>query len=62
MIAINDGFYLESAVYSILRKYFRGKSCYVDLLDLFHEVCGFLRYTMEPFKGTQVTVFGEESF
>ena len=38
LVAINDSFYLESAIYAILRKYFKGKSYYVDLMDLFHEV------------------------
>ena len=38
MIAINDSFMLESAIYYILKKHFRQESYYVDLLDLFHEV------------------------
>ncbi|CAK9438188.1 uncharacterized protein LODBEIA_P24630 [Lodderomyces beijingensis] len=37
-IAINDSFMLEGAIYEILRRHFRQDSCYVDLLDLFHEV------------------------
>lgn len=37
MIAINDSFYLESAIYVILKKYFKSKPYYVDILELFHE-------------------------
>lgn len=39
MIAINDSFMLESAIYYLLKKHFRQEPYYVDLLDLFHEVC-----------------------
>ncbi|KAJ3204853.1 Farnesyl pyrophosphate synthetase [Dinochytrium kinnereticum] len=38
MVAINDGFIVESIIYRLLKKYFRSEACYVDLLDLFHEV------------------------
>lgn len=38
MIAINDSFILESAIYFFLKKYFRQDSYYVDLVELFHEV------------------------
>ena len=38
MIAINDAFMLESFIYVLLRKYFRGHPNYVDVLELFHEV------------------------
>jgi len=38
MIAINDAFMLESAIYILLKKHFRQDKCYVDLLELFHEV------------------------
>ncbi|EGS21018.1 putative farnesyl pyrophosphate protein [Thermochaetoides thermophila DSM 1495] len=38
MIAINDAFMLESAIYTLLRKYFRDHPCYVDMIELFHEV------------------------
>jgi farnesyl diphosphate synthase len=38
MIAINDAFMLEAALYSLLKKYFRNHPRYVDLLELFHEV------------------------
>lgn len=36
--AINDSFYLESAIYILLKKYCGGKGYYVKLLELFHEV------------------------
>jgi len=38
MIAINDSFMLESAIYILLKKYFRSDKSYIDLLELFHEV------------------------
>ncbi|KAK3934818.1 farnesyl pyrophosphate synthetase [Diplogelasinospora grovesii] len=38
MIAINDAFMLESAIYTLLKKFFRTHPRYVDLLELFHEV------------------------
>jgi farnesyl diphosphate synthase len=38
MIAINDAFLLESFVFQILKKHFRSESCYLDLVELFHEV------------------------
>lgn len=38
MVAINDAFLLESAIYLLLKKYFRSHAAYVDLLELFHEV------------------------
>lgn len=38
MVAINDAFMLEAAIYSLLKKYFRSHPRYVELLELFHEV------------------------
>jgi farnesyl diphosphate synthase len=38
MIAINDAFMLESAIYLILKKHFRSHPAYLDLIELFHEV------------------------
>jgi farnesyl diphosphate synthase len=38
MIAINDAFMLEAAIYILLKKYFRQERNYVDLMELFHEV------------------------
>lgn len=38
MIAINDAFILESAIYVLLKKYFRETSYYVDLFELFQEI------------------------
>lgn len=37
MIAINDAFMLESAIYTLLKKHFRSHPSYVDMLELFHE-------------------------
>jgi farnesyl diphosphate synthase len=38
MIAINDSFMLEASIYNLLKRHFRHLPCYVDLLELFHEV------------------------
>lgn len=38
MKAINDAFYLESAIYALLKKHIRDQPYYVDIVDLFHEV------------------------
>lgn len=38
MIAINDAFMLESAIYTLLKKYFRDHPSYVAFIELFHEV------------------------
>jgi farnesyl diphosphate synthase len=38
MIAINDAFMLEAAIYVLLKKYFRDHRSYVDMVELFHEV------------------------
>ncbi|KAI9676445.1 MAG: Farnesyl pyrophosphate synthetase [Caeruleum heppii] len=38
LIAINDAFMLESSIYVLLKKYFRDRPCYLDLLELFHEI------------------------
>ncbi|KAG9242934.1 farnesyl diphosphate synthase [Calycina marina] len=37
MVSINDAFMLESAIYVLLKKYFRQHPAYVDLMELFHE-------------------------
>ena len=37
MIAINDSFMLEAAIYHLLKVHFRSQPYYADLLDLFHE-------------------------
>ncbi|GLT80250.1 hypothetical protein SLA2020_517020 [Shorea laevis] len=38
LIAVNDGILLRNHIGRIIRKHFRGKPYYVDLLDLFNEV------------------------
>ena len=38
MEAINDGMFLESSIYTLLKKYFRSQPYYVDLMELFHQV------------------------
>ncbi|KAI1414382.1 terpenoid synthase [Hypoxylon sp. FL1857] len=37
MVAINDAFMLESAIYMLLKKYFKTHPSYVDMIELFHE-------------------------
>jgi farnesyl diphosphate synthase len=37
MVAINDAFMLEAAIFHLLRGHFRGQPFYGDLVDLFHE-------------------------
>lgn len=37
MIAINDAFMLESAIYHLIKAHFRSEPFYIDLVDLFHE-------------------------
>ncbi|KAK8038085.1 Farnesyl pyrophosphate synthetase [Apiospora phragmitis] len=38
MIAINDAFLLESAIYLLLKQHFKTHPAYIDLVELFHEV------------------------
>ena len=38
MVAINDAFLIESAIYKLLKLHFKKKAYYVDLLELMHEV------------------------
>ena len=38
LVAVNDAFMLESAIFWLLKKYFRTHPSYVDFLELFHEV------------------------
>lgn len=38
MIAINDGFLLQSHLYKVLKNHFRGEAYYTELLELFNEV------------------------
>ncbi|KAI1853788.1 hypothetical protein JX265_003878 [Neoarthrinium moseri] len=37
MVAINDAFMLESAIYMILKQYFKAHPAYIDMVELFHE-------------------------
>jgi farnesyl diphosphate synthase len=37
LIAINDAFLLESAIYTLLKKFFRSHPAYVDFLEIFHD-------------------------
>ncbi|XP_037827515.1 farnesyl pyrophosphate synthase [Lucilia sericata] len=38
LIALNDALMIENAIYILLKKYFSHMDCYVDLMDLFHEI------------------------
>lgn len=48
LIAVNDGILLRNHIPRILKKHFRGKAYYVDLLDLFNEVIGLLIFVSVP--------------
>lgn len=49
MIAINDGFMLEGAIYHLLKKHFRPEKYYIDIVELFHDVCLYsLKCSLEP--------------
>lgn len=37
MVAINDSFIVESAIYKLLKRYFKSHPAYVEFLELFHE-------------------------
>jgi farnesyl diphosphate synthase len=36
--AVNDGLFLEQSLYQLLSRYFRDKSYYARVLELFHDV------------------------
>ncbi|RAK98741.1 FPP/GGPP synthase family protein [Aspergillus ibericus CBS 121593] len=38
MTAVNDAAMLESAIYVLLKKYFKGRPAYMEITELFHEV------------------------
>ncbi|KAG5650736.1 hypothetical protein H0H81_011220 [Sphagnurus paluster] len=38
MIAINDAFMLSSAIFYLLKSHFRSLPCYIDLVELFHDI------------------------
>jgi len=37
-MAVNDALILEGAIFQMIRKHFRKEPCYVDIIDLLHEV------------------------
>lgn len=37
MIAINDAFMISSAIYRLLKSYFKKDPCYIDLIEVFLE-------------------------
>ncbi|KAF9465396.1 farnesyl-diphosphate synthase [Collybia nuda] len=38
MVAINDSFMLASAIFHLLKQHFRGQTCYMDLVEIFHDI------------------------
>ncbi|KYQ56534.1 Farnesyl pyrophosphate synthase, partial [Trachymyrmex zeteki] len=38
LAAVNDTFMLEGSIFYLIRKYFKGKDCYVDLLETFQDI------------------------
>ena len=37
MIAINDAMMVESVIYRLLKKYFKGHTSYIEMVELFHD-------------------------
>ena len=37
-MAVNDAFFMESAVFVLIKSHFASSPCYVKLLELLHEV------------------------
>ncbi|XP_012271868.1 farnesyl pyrophosphate synthase [Orussus abietinus] len=58
LAAINDGLLLEQAVYQLLRMHFKGKPCYLDLLETFHDIT--LKTTMGQSLDLLSTNFGKK--
>lgn len=38
MVAINDSFMLASAIFHLIKLHFRGQPCYMDLVEIFHDI------------------------
>ncbi|XP_011705134.1 PREDICTED: farnesyl pyrophosphate synthase-like, partial [Wasmannia auropunctata] len=38
LAAVNDSLILQCAMFYLIRKYFKGKECYVNLLETFHDI------------------------
>ncbi|EFN60361.1 Farnesyl pyrophosphate synthetase [Camponotus floridanus] len=38
LAAVNDGTLLENALYFLIRKHFKGKECYIDILETFQHI------------------------
>lgn len=57
MVAINDAFLIESAIYKILKMRFSDKPYYVALLELMHEVRPPLVFPRRSFPPTSPTCF-----
>ena len=38
MIAVNDAIMLQSSIYHLLKEHFRDQACYLDLIEIFHDV------------------------
>ncbi|XP_050465007.1 farnesyl pyrophosphate synthase isoform X1 [Cataglyphis hispanica] len=46
LAAVNDATLLESAIYFLIKKHLKGKECYVDIFEIFHDI-------------TQMTAWGQ---
>ena len=46
LVAINDSFLIQASVFKLLKRHFRSKAYYVDLLELMNEVGRGLRETL----------------
>jgi farnesyl diphosphate synthase len=38
MIAVNDAIMLQSSIFFLLKLHFRDQACYLNLLEIFHDV------------------------
>ena len=38
-VAINDSFYVEACIYKVLKRFISHQPYYVQVMELFHEVC-----------------------
>ena len=38
LVAINDSYFLEMGIYSLLRRYVKGRPYYMDVTELFQQV------------------------
>lgn len=57
LAAINDGLMIENVMYQLLQKHFKGKECYIDLVETFQDIS--LKTIMGQNLDTHSTNFGK---